>query len=454
MSSLFSPESLKERATWLALVFVVALSVRLGALGLTFPGNDSVRYYDDAQIALNILDGHGFSIHYYYRNWLFYEAVLTKAKLQDPIVEGTRPTAVKQPLYALLLTAVFFLFGAKNFAVVFVLHALMSAATVTVLFRCLRRTAPMQALFLAGIAALYPAFVIHAVTVPESTTLLLLLIAALWLCIVRIAEQASPHLWGLAGVLAGLAILTEPVVLPLLAVSVPVAFFLDRRPAAARFKAVVLAAIFSAAVLTPWLVRNYMVFDRFPVLKSGMGLVFNWGLHVSGNGSWIPEERIVEMEREARTLTELQEDEAFRRELMKRFPQHWREYLFSEIPDHFLYLWWDVPRYWNDYSARYLVGRRIPFLLLLCLAIPELLRTVRRVWQQPADTLRQQTMNVSAVMLLVVFTGVYTVFGAFHSRYRFPLELALCVLAAGTLAHLLERLQMSVRVRELEPQFQ
>ena len=453
-TALFSTTALRQRATWVALVFALALSVRLGALALTFPGNDAVQYYDDAQIALNIIDGNGFAINYPYRNWLFYEAVLTTAKLQNPILEGTRPTAVKQPLNAWFLTAVFFLFGARNFAVVFVLHALMSAGTVALLFLCLRRTAPVQALVISCIAALYPAFVIHAVTVPESTTLLLLLIAALWLCTVRVAERPSLRVWAMSGALAGMAILTEPVMLPLLAVSMPLAVWLDRRPAPARFKGLALAAVVSAAVLSPWLIRNYVVFDRFPVLKSGMGLVFNWGLHVSGNGSWIPEERMVEMEREARSLSELEEDEAIRRELISRFPSHWREYVFAEIPNHFLYLWWDVPRYWNDYSTRYLFGRRIPFVLLFCLAFPEVVRTAGRLWRAPTQTLRQQTTNVSALVLLVVFTGVYTLFGAFHSRYRFPLELALCVFAAGTLVYLLERSPILLRIRKLEPQFQ
>jgi len=190
------------------------------------------------------------------------------------------------------------------------------------------------------------------------------------------------------------------------------------------------------------LTRNYIVFHRFPVLKSGMGLVLNWGLHVSGNGTWIPETRLVEMEQQARTLTELEEDEVFRRELISRFPSHWREYVFSEIPKHFGYLWWDVPRYWNDYSTRYLVGRRIPFVLLFCFAVPQLLAAVARLWRAPSHTLQRETTTVAAFMLLAVFTAVYTVFGAFHSRYRFPLELALCVFAAGTLASLLVRLRV------------
>jgi hypothetical protein len=168
-----------------------------------------------------------------------------------------------------------------------------------------------------------------------------------------------------------------------------------------------------------------------------MGLVFNWGLQVSGSGSWIPDERMVALEKEARNLTELQEDEAIRRELISRFPSHWRDYVFYEIPHHFVYLWWDVPRYWNDYSSRYMFGRRMPFVLLLILALPQIFRTAVQLWRETSMTLESQIPAVSALMLLVTFTAVYTVFGAFHSRYRLPLELALCVFAAGTVAQYL-----------------
>ena len=84
-------------------------------LGTTFRGNDTVAYYDDAQIALNLVAGNGYSVIYQYRNWLLYEAVLKTAKLDAPVVTGTRTTALKQPAYALILAGLFSCCGVKNF---------------------------------------------------------------------------------------------------------------------------------------------------------------------------------------------------------------------------------------------------------------------------------------------------------------------------------------------------
>src|SRR5207248_9616522 len=127
------------------------------------------------------IGGKGYSVSYEYRNWFFYEVSLKTAKLQDPVMEGTRTTAIKQPAYSFLLAGLFYCCGPKNFLVVFLVHAIISSLTVSLLFLCLRQTAPFSALAVALGTAIYPPFAFHSVTVPESTALLLSLIAALWL---------------------------------------------------------------------------------------------------------------------------------------------------------------------------------------------------------------------------------------------------------------------------------
>ena len=144
------------------------------------------------------------------------------------------------------------------------------------------------------------------------------------------------------------------------------------------------------------------------------------------------------MEKAGRSRTELEEDEALRRELLALFPSHWREYVTYNVPLHVLHLWWDVPRYWNDYSLRYMAGRRLPYLLLLGLALLHVPRAAARLVRQPRATLRNEVVLVSASILALTYTVVYGVFGAFQSRYRLPVELGLFVFVAGTLGPALE----------------
>jgi hypothetical protein len=437
---MFSADGLRYRRGWVLALFTLALVLQLAVLRATFPGNDAVYYYDDAKIALNLIGGQGYSVSYEYRNWFFYEVVLKTATLQDPITDGTKATAIKQPAYALFLAALFYCFGAKNFLVVFLIHAVISAVTVSLLFLFLREAAPFAALAVALGATMYPAFVIHSATIPESTALLLALIAAIWLWVVKIRQRASASLWVKGGALGGLAALTDPVTLPFVGICFCYGVGLDHRDLRKRLAGGAIAGAVTLLVLAPWFARNYIVFDRFPVFKSGLGQTFNWGLHFSGKGSWIPEERIVALEKAGRSLSELEEDEAMRRELLALFPSHWREYVTYDIPHHVLHLWWDVPRYWDDYSLRYMLGRRLPYLCLLGLALPYLFRTAVRLVRQPRATLQNDLSRVSALILIVTYTVVYGLFGAFHSRYRLPVELGLFVFAGATVEPVVERI--------------
>src|SRR5207253_1850472 len=130
-------------------------------------GNEHVAYFDDAKIALNVTAGRGYSIDFSYRNWLFYEVFMKHEQLRSAITDGVKPTASKQPLYPLLLSLVFLCFGAKNFFVVFVLHALLSAATSVILFLAFRRVSNLIGIIMGVGAGVYPSFVVHSVTTPE-----------------------------------------------------------------------------------------------------------------------------------------------------------------------------------------------------------------------------------------------------------------------------------------------
>lgn len=424
-------------------VLVFALLVRLAALALTFPGNENVAYYDDAKIAINLVEGRGYSVNYDYRNFLLYESILSAGKLEDPVTLGTRTTALKQPAYPLLLTLLFYSFGTKNFLAVFLLHAVISSFTVVLLFLCLQRTVPAAALAAAAASAVYPPFFGHPVTVPESTTLLLFLIMAFLWCSLKIKEKPSRSWWLLAGAAGGLLVLTEPITLPFVGIGLLYSAWLDRRETRRRITSLATAGLVVCLMISPWLVRNYLVFDRFPLFKTGAsGHIFVWGLKYSGNGSWLSDDRVVALEKAGRSLNEVQEEDAISREVRALFPSHWREYVTSYIPRHFVNLWWDIPSYRNDYSMRYMLGRRIPFLLLLCFAVPAMYLTLAALLRWPSAALRSRALEVLAFTLMVTMTAVYSLVGTLHSRYRLPLELAMFIFAAGTLQLLLGRVSV------------
>jgi 4-amino-4-deoxy-L-arabinose transferase-like glycosyltransferase len=84
------------------------------------------------------------------------------------------------PGYPLLLRGIYFLFGPADYTAVFVVQALMSTATVLLIFLTGRAVrGPVTGLIAAGTAAVYPNFILYNLTTLTEPTALLLTMAML-----------------------------------------------------------------------------------------------------------------------------------------------------------------------------------------------------------------------------------------------------------------------------------
>lgn len=413
-------------------IFAAALLVRLFCLAAVLSPDDQVDYYEDVLIASNLLQGRGYSLDFSMRNYLFYEVLLGE-KLENPVEEGARVTALKTPVYPLLVCAVFALFGAKNFLALFVLQALAASAGCALFYSFLRECRWSGAIWGGLAAALYPPFVYHSVTRPESTFVLLCLLSLFLLLLVRLSPAGRGLQWLGAGLLMGLLILTDPVVL---AFVVPAAVY-RLIMLSGGFKGLIANAVwtFSAAalVMLPWTIRNALVFDRWIPLKTPVGQNFARGLTYSDIR--LPRQELLELELRGRSLNEAEEDEAIRRLAARRLKGHEWVWLNS-LPRNFANYWWEPPRYRHDDSIRYLVGRKIPYLVLLAAGVPALLASLVRWGARPRDVFRQEAAAGPVLLLGLVgaYTVVHTVYGAWNLRYHFPVELALCAFGARSVA--------------------
>ena len=80
-------------------LFFVALIIRLVFLTATYHDKNDVKYMEDVEIAINVVEGKGY----------VYNFSLLHANV--PL----RPTALKPPVYPGLVSLVFFAFGVKIF---------------------------------------------------------------------------------------------------------------------------------------------------------------------------------------------------------------------------------------------------------------------------------------------------------------------------------------------------
>jgi len=183
------------------------------------------------------------------------------------VAGGPQPTAEHPPLFALYL-ALWSKAGLGGLGAERVACALLGTATVSLTGVLGRRAAGDRAgLLAAGIAAIYPPlFMVDGALISESLYAPIVVLAMV--LAFRLIDNPGVGAAAALGAVVGLAALTRSdgvLLLPLLAL--PLAWRL--RPDRWRLMAACFAA--TVVVMAPWLGRNWIEFDRFPLLSTNSG---------------------------------------------------------------------------------------------------------------------------------------------------------------------------------------
>jgi 4-amino-4-deoxy-L-arabinose transferase-like glycosyltransferase len=247
------------------LMVLFALAVRLAVIPFLYHDWMDpfvLEHWAFGRIARSIASGHGFG---------------------SPFAD-TGLSALLPPVYSYLLTGIFKVFGIETKASVLAalsLNSLFSALTCVPVFLLARQAFGQRVAKWAGWGwAFSPYGVYYGADWAWSTCLVALELCWLFLFAWRLENSSRKRDWALFGALCGISALTEPVVmsvLPLLGI-----WTLYRRYRLARpWKTQMIAVAFAGlATLSPWLVRNYMLFHRFVPVRSGYGLE----LYIGNNG--------------------------------------------------------------------------------------------------------------------------------------------------------------------------
>lgn len=385
-------------------IFLVALALRLGWLGYyegRFSAADTDNYTD---IAVSILEGKGYSY-------------------------GDEPTAFVVPLYPLFLAGIFGLFG-ENLLAVQLVQVLLSALTVVLVYLIARRLFdPSAGVIAALIAAAHPWLVFWSGYILTETLFVFLFTAAI-LAYAHLMKNSS--LWKAlaSGVLFGLVALCRPVGL-LVALVLIVVWPLLAPKSLRRWSALGVFLISMALVLSPWVIRNYLVFHRFIPVSAGAGDT----LYLGNNPK-------------ASILANEMSDPMFPPGMGRIDKSHYVQKLalkyIVENPGRFvqlalqrLYYYWS-PEF-PTYSIKHKVFNYLGYLPLYLAALWGLFSL--RQWRE--------------VLLFLVIFGVFTLVHMitivdWDQRYRLPLQSFLAVLAGGGVAQVVRRLQARSDLPESE----
>jgi 4-amino-4-deoxy-L-arabinose transferase-like glycosyltransferase len=175
--------------------------------------------------------------------------------------DGTDPTAYRPPLYSALIAALWFGEPAPVFLVL-IIHTVLGALTVTLVYLIARRHAGRAVAVLAAIGmALAPMTGRFTAVILSETlfTFLLTLGVFFW--------AGKQYAW--TGIAFGLGALTRVTLLPFV-ILLPLLTLLG--PWRSYRRGYLMIALLSLAVASIWIVRNVVVFHRFiPVAASGYG---------------------------------------------------------------------------------------------------------------------------------------------------------------------------------------
>jgi Dolichyl-phosphate-mannose-protein mannosyltransferase len=270
-----SPKSLRAQ---LIVPVLVAFILRLAVIAFLYPeqldpARDHWKFgYETGRIARSLALGKGFS---------------------SPLFGDTGPTAWMTPAYPCLVALVFKVFGiyTKSSAIFLLsLNAIVSALTCVPVFFIARRSFGER---VARISAWAWAFFPYGIYFPAEriweTWLATLLITILFLWGLYIADSTSLKDWAGWGFRWGIAALVSPAGLAVLPFWGLWILYQRHRKGLRSGAHVAMAAVLFIGVVSPWFVRNYVVFHRFIPFRDNMGIVLLMGTR--GNSDyWGPYE--------------------------------------------------------------------------------------------------------------------------------------------------------------------
>ena len=227
--------------------------------------------FEMANIGASLASGHGFG---------------------SPWGGDTGPIAWTAPLYPWLVSLAFRLFGVEsNGAGIALLtfNSVFSALTSWTIYRISSRLFNRKTAIWAGwLWALSPYAIFWSITWIWETAFSTFLLSLLFLLTLEMEGDARLRPWLLYGGLWGLVALTNTSMLIWLPFSGCWLAYRLHRGGKKFLRPVAVSAVLFWLIITPWIVRNYVVFDKLILIRGDLGAELRAGNNPQAEGTWVP----------------------------------------------------------------------------------------------------------------------------------------------------------------------
>jgi hypothetical protein len=140
-------------------------------------------------------------------------------------------------------------------------------------------------------------------------------------------------------------------------------------------------------------------------------------------------------------MDEVNEDKAVKNVMLSWILKNPVAYL-RLLPKNFENFWWEIERYKNNRSSSYIVGRRVPYILLLIFAIPAMLWQLIQVGRNRGSGSNSNMYHHIMFILILTYTAIYTVIGSVNLRYHFPVEFGMFIFCADTVLYIVNKVSL------------
>jgi 4-amino-4-deoxy-L-arabinose transferase-like glycosyltransferase len=395
-------------------ILVLALGTRLAVAMLTtswvFPTHNNFWSfgYEMGQIAASLALGDGFS----WPAWSSYP-------------EGA--TSWMAPVFPLMMAATFKIFGiySPQAAITLVLFlTIVSTLNCLLLYFIGQRLYNAQVGLLAAfLFAIYPPSIYYAVRNLWDTTLFTCCLLLNILMFLKLVNHPTIKGGSYLGILLGFTALVNPMIVAVCPFALAWLYLKSKGDQTAIIKIMACMLVVFFLVISPWLARNYLVFDQFAFIKSNFGHELYKGINGADREEpLITRTHLSSVFTESERLFLEQSNEATRNKFLLQkgvtfIIEHPLIYM-KQILTRFAYFWTSIKSI-DHWKAKISLTF---FIILLMLSIIGLLLSKMN---------RRDTYFILLVIISLPLPYYFTISGYF--RYRFPIEPLLIIFAAYTI---------------------
>jgi 4-amino-4-deoxy-L-arabinose transferase-like glycosyltransferase len=242
----------------LPLIVLIGLVLRLAVIPLDnfedLMDANHIHAWEQGNVAQALVSGHGFGSPF----------------------QSNQPSSIMPPIYPLIVAVFFRFFGVHTSQSILAIHAfdcvINSLACIPIFLLARKNFGDRAAWWAAWAWAFFPYGIYFSAAWAWSTHLLLLCLCWMLYLVQELEQSSSIRIWIGFGLLAGFAGLTEPSILVLIPFLLALAAWKLARAGKRWLVPSAVAYLALAATISPWLIRDALVFHRFIPMRDSMGL--------------------------------------------------------------------------------------------------------------------------------------------------------------------------------------